>query len=335
MIRKLYLKAFKCFSEQKILFAPLTLLTGLNSSGKSSVFQAIRICREQQIINGLGSIGDLRCVSSREYPYISVEFSNGNTSQCFFNESDMSVKDKDNYLDNVYYISADRFGPRVNLPYKSQASDVGENGENVYAFLSQYRTQGGIPELLRHESHPEVSGVFEQIRAWLDIISPGVIFDFQIHNSADISVGSFADFRPTNVGFGLSYTLPIIASVLINASRVANISNIENVTLLIENPEAHLHPKGQTQMGYFLSLASQCGVQCIIETHSEHILNGIRIAVKEGIVPCDHAIFHYFVKNNKEEVSEVNSIFIDKYGMLDVWPEGFFDESERNIMRLL
>ncbi len=334
MIHKLHLKSFKCFEDKKILLAPLTLLTGLNSSGKSSVLQALRIAKEGKLLEGLGDARNLRCSSSSDFPEITVYFTNKTSTTCTIAEfgaveSDSIIK----YKDKLYYISADRFGPKVSLPFKNNVSHVGDNGENVYAFLSQYRNQGGVPALLRHESIPDTSSIIEQIRAWLTIITPGISFDFQLYENADISAGSFATYRPTNVGFGLSYALPLLVSTLVNAALVS--TSEKDITLLIENPEAHLHPRGQTQLGYFLALVAQCGVQCIIETHSEHILNGIRIAVKEGKVSSSTVIFNYFVKDSKTDMSEVTSIFTDDHGMLDSWPDGFFDETEHALLRLI
>lgn len=333
MIRKLSLKSFKCFPELTILFAPVTLLTGLNSSGKSTVLQAIRICKAQEIPRGLGTEIDLKCKNTNNYPEISIELVGGYEEQCNFSEFGIVECEPSGVLEHVNYISADRFGSRVCLPYKENVTHVGEFGENVYTVLDMYRSQGGVPETLRHQSIQGISSIFEQVRAWLSIISPGVKFDFQIYANADIGAGVFTEFRPTNVGFGLSYALPIIVSVIVNAARIASSNIVNFVTLLLENPEAHLHPRGQTQLGYFLALASQCGVQTVIETHSEHILNGIRLAVKEKKVPDNDAIFHYFYKSSENEISEMKSIFTDENGMLDEWPDGFFDEAERILMR--
>ncbi|MGL4209218.1 MAG: AAA family ATPase [Candidatus Adiutrix sp.] len=339
MIKKLTLTSFKCFSSLEMLLAPITLLVGLNNSGKSSILQAIQICKHHKVLEGLGTDKDLKHRNSDSYPKINIEFEKNYFAK---NHKDMSISIKfpvsvgkpSKLFDRVDYISADRFGPRVTLPFKNDCCHVGEFGENVYSSLSNYRSEGGVPSILRHESVPETSGVFEQVRAWLNIISPGIKFNFAIFEQADMSSGLFAESRATNVGFGLSYTLPIIVSPIISASRIATMKK-GSVTLLIENPEAHLHPRGQTQLGYFLALASQCGVQTIVETHSEHILNGIRLAVKDKKVPDNDAIFYFFQKNAAEGISEATPIFIDKDGMLDSWPDGFFDEAEKTLMRLI
>jgi len=74
-------------------------------------------------------------------------------------------------------------------------------------------------------------------------------------------------------GFGLSYTLPVITALLVGTL-------IPNSLVIIENPEAHLHPRGQTEIARLIALCAQVGTQIIIETHSDHLFDGIRIAAK-------------------------------------------------------
>lgn len=95
-----------------------------------------------------------------------------------------------------------------------------------------------------------------------------------------------SDFqRPQNVGFGLTQLFPIIVAIL--AAREGDI-------ILIENPEVHLHPKAQQDVGTLLARVAASGVQVVVETHSDHVLNGVRLAVKsKSIVPADVAI-HFF-----------------------------------------
>ncbi|WP_071819731.1 AAA family ATPase [Enterobacter kobei] len=58
----------------------------------------------------------------------------------------------------------------------------------------------------------------------------------------------------------------------------------KNDVILIENPEAHIHPTGQTKLGYLCAIAAKAGIQLIIESHSDHFFNGVRLALKDGIV---------------------------------------------------
>ena len=132
--------------------------------------------------------------------------------------------------------------------------------------------------------------------------------------------------RPTNVGFGISYSLPIIIAALMAET---------NTILIIENPEAHLHPASQSQIGQFLARVASLGIQVIVETHSDHILNGVRIAVKDGIIGKDDVNILFFARGAKFEGNMVIKPRIYKDGGLDNWPEGFFDQFEKDLEKLI
>lgn len=134
------------------------------------------------------------------------------------------------------------------------------------------------------------------------------------------------NYRPTNVGFGLTYSLPVFVAVL---------SATPGSLIMIENPEAHLHPRGQAAMGRFLALAAANGLQVLIETHSDHVLNGIRIAVKDQIVNPREVALHFFDRSVTAPCCTVATPIIDGDGRLDQWPDGFFDEWEKGLAKLL
>ena len=123
-------------------------------------------------------------------------------------------------------------------------------------------------------------------------------------------------YRATNVGFGLSYALPVILALLAKPGTLC----------LIENPEAHLHPRGQTKLAELAARASKAGVQVIAETHSDHFMDGVRIAVRDGLIEPDAATFHYFERKGNQTV--VSSPQIDSDGRLSSWPIGFFDQHD-------
>ena len=126
--------------------------------------------------------------------------------------------------------------------------------------------------------------------------------------------------RPANVGFGISYALPVVVGALVS---------YPGYMLIVENPEAHLHPAGQSAMGRFLSLVAASGVQTIVETHSDHVVNGIRRAVAEGKdLDADDVIIHFFSKDLAEPIQ------IQDTGSLTAWPNGFFDQAERDLTAL-
>jgi predicted ATPase len=134
-------------------------------------------------------------------------------------------------------------------------------------------------------------------------------------------------YRATSVGFGITYVLPVLVAVL---------SSSPGDIVLVENPEAHLHPKGQVRLGELLARAGAAGIQVIVETHSDHILNGVRLAVHGGIKPESVGIYYF---SRTAEAGRVRSIVespvIDRDGRLDQWPDGFFDEWDKSLERLL
>ena len=140
-----------------------------------------------------------------------------------------------------------------------------------------------------------------------------------------VRVSSDTDFhRPVHTGFGLTQVLPIV---------VAALSASEEDVLLIENPEVHLPPAGQAAMGEFLGKVSSAGVQVMIETHSDHVLNGIRRAVKGGMLSSDNIALHFFRPRSETDATgpQVQSPAIDSDGNIDSWPDGFFDQFDRDM----
>ena len=147
-----------------------------------------------------------------------------------------------------------------------------------------------------------------------------LIAGFSFDRPGDIATRRF---RATNVGFGLSYTLPVILALLAEPGTLC----------LIENPEAHLHPRGQTKLAELAARASLADVQVLVETHSDHFMDGVRIAVRDGLISPDKTTIHYFERPDGETV--VTSPQIDDDGRLSTWPAGFFDQHEENLEKLL
>jgi predicted ATPase len=124
------------------------------------------------------------------------------------------------------------------------------------------------------------------------------------------------------MGFGVTYALPVI---------LAGLTAEKDGLLIVENPEAHLHPSGQSQMGYFLAAIAASGVQVLVETHSDHVLNGIRRAIGEHrILPASQAIVHFFDADG----SVPQALAFTETGGIDSWPRGFFDQFQLDVAAL-
>lgn len=132
----------------------------------------------------------------------------------------------------------------------------------------------------------------------------------------------------THVGVGVSQVLPIL---------VMSFLAKEGDVIILEQPELHLHPKIQTRLAEFFVTMNALGKQCLIETHSEYLINRLRYLVainksKENKVADDTMI--YFVEK-EDGHSKYRPVTINKYGVIEDWPEGFFDESEKIAAQIL
>lgn len=330
MINQLEITGFKSFVNETIEFQGLTLLTGLNSSGKSSVIQALLMLEKVSkgekniLLEGHGDFDELKNPFEIDAVGLVAAVDNGEVKieKCI-----PIIPSSDTKFPKIIYISANRFGPEVSLPIIPNDLTLGSKGENLLNIIKEY-TDEPLNPLLRHVNSQGFTFGFN-LEAWLGVISPGVKFDYSIQKESDSSFSLFNSHRSKNVGFGLSYALPVITALLLG-------SNTPNSLVIIENPEAHLHPKGQTEMAKLISLCVQAGTQVIIETHSDHLFNGIRIQAKNDLTKtfAKKVKLYWFEldKNNNTQVSEST---LDNNGRLNHWPEGLFDQFEINASELL
>jgi len=226
-------------------------------------------------------------------------------------------------INNIHFISADRIGPQE-VYKKSLLSDfphVGTNGEMVVNLLNKLSDQA-VNEALYLAETPGILGenqatLLIQTQAWLGkILTP---LSLKINplrvNLLELLIG---DSKPSNVGFGYSTILPIIVTGLIAKP---------GEKIIIENPEIHLHPKAQSALIDFLVKVANTGVQIFIESHSDHILNALRIAVLKEQLTSEDANILYFQGNNQKTVQQIP---IQKDGRIEEWPENFFDQIDND-----
>lgn len=370
MLTELRLTNFKAFEVLALRCAPITLLCGVNGTGKSSVIQALLLLHQSaasgalrppdvqlELAGDLAEIGTGRDALYEDASTDSLSFELHGTAidtPCIM--TFRVLPDEGGHSDqlhgeraevgegwwevpplgsNFHYVNAERVGPRKSYSHSEtlvRRGDLGPRGEYALNFLSE-RGNSLLPA-----GDPRLAGatgrrLLDAIDRWVGEISPGAHLSFDKVVEADALLAGFSfdreddiatrRFRATNVGFGLSYTLPVLTALLA----------VPRSLCLIENPEAHLHPRGQTRMAEFAVRAALAGVQVVVETHSDHFLDGVRIAVRDGLLPPEDVAIHYFERRGSK--STVTSPVVDPDGRLSTWPVGFFDQHEDNLARLL
>lgn len=334
-INRLTFEGFKSLLSEELELGGLTLLTGINSSGKSSVIQAIRMMEcinfdQNPMLPGHGTIDDLVNPFVSDL-HIEVELDEGELEYNYgkSNPLGLTIANNDTYFPHLIYIAADRYGPESFVKiYPGGNYELGSRGENLFKCIDWHDSNStNLPEIVKHEDSQGTTLSFN-LEAWLGVISPNHGFKAQVQNLSDTSYATFHDRRAKNVGFGLSYVLPVITALLHGTAK-------KNSLVMIENPEAHLHPKGQTEMARLIAKCVEAGVQVIIETHSDHIFDGIRIYAKESTTDFHKKVKAYWFELDENRNSVIEEIVIDDDGRISQSPQGLFDQFEINARKLL
>jgi len=362
MIEQIGIRNFKSLKDVLITTRRLNLLAGLNGMGKSSLIQTLLLLRqsgevaasgEMKLKGRLTDIGKgkdaLYQFASEEIIELSLFLSNKNRLQWSFHyqpESE-SLESLQRYspeimtelLSGFQYLSAERVGPMVmyeaSLP-SVYAENLGVRGEYAVHFLHVSGNRFKVDKRLKHDRTEELT-LMNQVNGWLGEISPGIKLNVTELPGVDkvllgyqfnLGIGRTDSFRPVNAGFGISYVLSIIVSLLVSR---------KNSILIIENPEAHIHPRGQAELGKLMALSSASGVQLFVETHSDHIINGVRVAVREKLIDKNDVNFSYFTKKTTkdEQYTEITEIKVDERGELSEYPKDFLDEWNNQLLKLV
>ncbi|MCP4113589.1 MAG: DUF3696 domain-containing protein [Desulfobacteraceae bacterium] len=370
MITRIAIRNFKCFLDADVEFCPLTLLSGINGSGKSTIIQILLLLRQSYLqgrlaTQGINLYGDLvnlglasdalNEAANEDEISASIHWLNGLNAKWIFNASEnldylplkqVEINKKDEVFETSLfskgfnYLVAERSGPRV-IQQKNDLAvrefrSMGIAGEYTAHFLAIHGNEI-VPDDARLNKKAPSDSLLSQSEAWLSELKPQTRIQIEefygtdqvrITYSSEVPSGTTKKFRATNEGFGLSFVLPIIVTLL--AARPGDI-------IIIDTPEAHLHPSAQTKIGELVSKTAKSGVQVLIETHSDHILNGVRLALYDEIISPDETRFHYFTRTVKQGdfITEIHTPGIDSAGRFKYWPPGFFDEWNINLQRLL
>jgi predicted ATPase len=228
-----------------------------------------------------------------------------------------------------HFVAADRLGPveyvkKKDIPESLQLGIKGENLINILDFYGNDPIKStGI--ILGHGSNTLLNQTVE----WLAYILDGANINIGGKQKASsilmMMINSQSNdffYKPANVGFGYSYILPLIVTGLL--AKPGDV-------VIVENPEAHLHPRAQSRIAEFFSKVASFGVQVFIESHSEHILNGLRVSAlnPEIAINYDQIAIHYF--NESFQAEKLN---LNEKGKITNWPDGFFDQQEIDLAEI-
>lgn len=270
----------------------------------------------------------------------------GNTGNDSQNVTKSLSKQLPNYINqllsrqNVHFVAANRRGP-VKFEEKKEKPDfysVGTDGASTINTIAFY-TEKVDSRMNVDPSRMEELSLEDAITSWIDFIMSGGSVTVQGKSSkGDIITQKKSSvlsvrfnmknvenrmMNAYNVGFGYSYILPIVVSALI--AKEGNI-------LIVENPEAHLHPEAQVRLTYMLAQLASRGVQVFIETHSEHVVNGLRLAALKPQYGIDNNDIKIYFFDEDYSVKELN---IEKNGRINNWPKRFFDQYQRELAEIL
>jgi predicted ATPase len=366
MIREISVSGYKCFREIVLSVPSLAVFTGVNGVGKSAFIQALLLAWQSGGSNGSdgvlplnGQMFEFGCAGEvsphySNFPHtieISWRFSEfSETFHCrltaksyddrfLYSTKAIDETIKKNVvwsgLGGFTFLGAERSGPlrfSARQSMNKESLFFGSKGEFCADIISMYdsmpvQNKGIVLEHIDGLRYPD--GYSKQIEAWMHNLG----FSLQIRPKPsavkDIAALEFLDgqfpeaewINPVHTGFGISYSLPIIAAGLI--------AQPEGV-LIVESPEAHLHPAAQSKMGGFLARLASTGVQVFVETHSDHILNGIRLAAVRGDIEKEDILFVAFSKSSDGSMKAEN-IRIGEGHSLSAWPKGFFDQIQSDL----
>lgn len=370
-IEKVQIKNFKSLRDIEIELKGLTLITGINSSGKSSFIQALLLLKQNEDIHfspkeikflnindkyvSLGNKKDILYEGAfKEDIEISILghdlsfYKEDIIHSLIFEHEMLQIKSTEQLLEeftfNIFdeegfqYITTDRVAPNISYKLSDEhvfKNNIGIQGEYTAHYLAERHHKELEIEALRHEK-AITNQLLENVSLWLNEISNGITVNAKLYNELQQANLTYSyvygknktnEYSPLNVGFGLTYSLPIIVAIL--KAKAGDL-------IIIENPESHLHPAGQSKIAKLCAIAVANGVQIIVESHSDHFLNAIRVSTKQNILRSEDSVIYYFSKIADSMETKVEQLLIDANGKINQnWPKGFFDEYDNQLDKLI
>ncbi|WP_415250697.1 AAA family ATPase, partial [Sulfurimonas sp.] len=317
------------------------ILTGTNSSGKSSLIQSILLSGNHSsgsdifdYLNSLGDFNDLknRYVNPDKYN-INITFDDG-TIDTYESKKEqvLSIGSKNiSYPAKLTYLNSNRTTiEEINSTNNSFSKDryFGIYGKFIANYFEVNKDEP-IEEYLIENKNGSFT-LEAQVNYWLNKISTQSYEFKTIKPTSTVIQASYKldglEFKPNNIGAGVSYTVAILVAIL--SAKKGNI-------IIVENPEIHLHPQAQAMMGEFLSFVASKGIQLIVETHNDHLINKIRYEVYKQNLKSEDIIIHYkSAKTKFEQIYIKDDGFFNNKDRENSFPSGFYDATIKDIFEI-
>ena len=222
-------------------------------------------------------------------------------------------------MDSIYYLGPLREYPRREYHLGgSRPDDVGQRGEYTMDAMLAATRDGEMRSL----GHRKRKKPFQAMIAhWLNEL--GLIHGFRqkeiakgtnIYRAMVRTSRSSVETALTDVGFGVSQVLPVLVLLYYVP---------EGSTVVLEQPEIHLHPSVQSALAdVMLSVAKARNVQIIVESHSEHFMRRLQRRVAEGEASAEDVKL-YFVSTTRT-AAQVDDLALNEWGEIENWPKDFF-----------
>ncbi len=351
MINEITISNLKSIADLKIECRPLNLFVGVNSSGKSTAIQSLLLASQNLDsdigLNGelvrLGKYEEVHCKFSPAKEPIRISVSNDQAGIVYIfgvkddremmrrvqSDDAESIRKFLRYDDRGFqYLSCNRIGPQNTYDESLALNEqIGINGEYAIAFLYKHKRDQLEEEMCKNKGDLTLGG---QVNWWLSYITGAQISTSEVPEAniviATYENASIKNIRPGNIGAGISYVISIL---------VAGLSAREESTLLVENPEIHLHPHAQSKMCEFLYFIAHNDRQVFVETHSDHIFNGFRSGIAQNTMGKDEIAIDFFSLDEESNTTRCVEIEIGQHGRIENQQKNLFDQFDIDLNRML
>lgn len=352
MIKKLTVDNLKSIDHVELECSNLNVLVGTNSSGKSTVLQALLLFAQsisaKQGLSGdfvsIGTYDESKCIySGKQNIEISIISDRGDAAAiCYIkldkgyrlegrSKDESSLNKVASYFDieqrKIQYLSCHRIGPQ-NLYKKNMniMEDIGTDGTYAISYLNTHATDPIDEKLCKTTQDYTLLG---QVNWWLKYIVDTEISTEEIVGAdmikASYSTDGGVKIRPQNVGSGISYIVSVIITCL---------AAPENSIIVLENPEIHLHPTAQSKVCDFLCFISKQNRQLFVETHSDHIFNGFRAGIATGNIRKEDVNI-YFVSLGEGHTTNMELVDVGRFGKINNQRKDLFDQFDIDMNKMI